>query len=211
MSNQPKISVKKCKECKSDFESPTYKMRSFCSHKCSNTYGNRKRSEQLQQKRVCRSCAKVFYKRPSDLKLYKSAAKNKHQYCSIKCWKDKTQTIRSLKIKAWGVFSLYIKNRDNWTCFTCGKHEQSRNMHGGHFISRRHNSTLFDERNVHAQCSGCNMYRNGEPHLYAQKLAKIHGHEWLDKLIEDSKVTKKFTREELLEICEKYKSMTPTP
>lgn len=207
MPSQYKMSTKKCKECKQLFESPTVKMRAFCSHKCSNTHGNRKRSEALRKELTCLACKKKFFKRPSDIKIYAgSQAKNKFRYCSHTCWKTKTQTVSSLKKKAWLIFSTFIKERDNWTCFTCGKYEKGKNMHGGHFISRRHNATLFDERNVHAQCAGCNMFRNGEPHIYAQNLIRLHGYEWLDKLIEDSKMVKKFTKDELLGICEKYKT-----
>lgn len=78
-------------------------------------------------------------------------------------------------------------------------------MHGGHFISRRYNATIFDERNVHAQCAGCNMFRNGELHLYAQKLIELHGHDWFDKLVNDGKAIKKFTKPELLELLSLYR------
>lgn len=201
-----KTKNKKCKVCEVVFEYYTSKPRSYCSHKCANTFLNNKRSKKIEKVLKCKSCMKVFTKRPSDLKIYKNTlAKNKYKYCSHDCWKEGTQTVSSLKKKAWLIFSMYIKERDNWTCFTCGKYEKGRNMHGGHFISRRHNATLFDERNVHAQCAGCNMFRNGEPHIYAQKLIKIHGADWLDNLIEDSKQVKKFTREELRELCVKYK------
>lgn len=200
-----KTRQKSCKECKVVFEHFTARTRSYCSHKCANTYLNREKSKKLKKVIKCKSCRKVFEKRPSDLKLYNSAAKNKYRYCSHQCWKDGTQTVSSLKKKAWLIFSMYIKERDNWTCFTCGKYEKGKNMHGGHFVSRRHNATLFDERNVHAQCAACNMFRNGEPHVYAQKLIKTHGLDWFEKLIEDSKQTKKFTVSELRDLCEKYK------
>lgn len=196
---------KKCKECSKQFN-PSRTMQTYCGYKCSNTVTNRRSSKKAMKKLICLACKKPFTKRASDIKIYpNSMAKKKGRYCSHQCWKDKTQTIKSLKLKAWHLFSTYIKNRDNWTCFTCNKYEKGRGMHGGHFISRRHNATLFDERNVHAQCASCNMYRNGEIHLYAQKLIKLHGVEWLDKLIQDSKNVKKFTREELRGLCEQYK------
>lgn len=201
------VKTKKCRECGKDF-SPSKTTQVFCGHKCSNIAGNKKRSLEKQKTIICLWCKESFVKRPSDVKIYNgSLAKNKYRYCSRKCLNNGTQTISSLKKKVWGVFTLYIKERDHWTCFTCGKHEEGPTMHGGHFISRRHNATLFDERNVHAQCAGCNMFRNGELHIYAQKLLHLYGQEWLDKLIEDSKQEKKFTREELRGLCVKYQEL----
>lgn len=199
------IKPKNCKECGSEFN-PSKTTQTYCSYKCSNAVTNRKKSTKAAIQLSCLACKKSFTKRASDLRIYPgSLATKKYRYCSHQCWKNKTQTVSSLKKKAWLLFSLYIKNRDNWTCFTCGKYETGRNMHGGHFISRRYNATLFDERNVHAQCASCNMFRNGEPHIYAQKLSRLYGNDWLDQLIEDSKVVKKFTRQELLDLCKKYK------
>lgn len=38
----------------------------------------------------------------------------------------KKPSISKLKKKLWAEFSLYIRNRDKWTCFTCGKtHSQA--------------------------------------------------------------------------------------
>lgn len=199
------VKPKQCRECKIQYN-PSRTLQTFCSYKCSNAVTNRKSSTKAARELVCLSCKCVFTKRVSDLKIYPgSPAKNKYRYCSTECWKLKSQNISSLKKKVWGLFSLYIKNRDSWTCFTCDKTDKSRNMHGGHFISRRYNATLFDERNVHAQCAGCNMFRNGELHIYTQKLIRLYGPEWLDQLIEDSKVIKKFTRQELLSLCDKYR------
>ena len=202
-----KTKDRSCQVCGTTFEYYTSKPRKFCSHKCANGYMNTKRSEAIKKKIVCLTCKKVFEKRPSDLKTYKSAAKNKFRYCSTACWKAKTQTISSLKKKAWGVFATFIKERDNWTCYTCGKYDKGATMHAGHYISRRHNATLFDEDNVHAQCAGCNMFRNGEPHIYTERIISENGQEFLLRLIAKSKETKKFTKQELLDICDTYKTI----
>lgn len=119
--------------------------------------------------------------------------------------KKRPLNISSLKKKVWIVFSRYIRERDNWTCFTCGKMERGSQMHAGHFISRSHASTLFHEMNVHAQCASCNMFRNGQPHLYAEKLIRIHGEEKFMELVALGRKTKKFTATELLELYDKYK------
>ena len=48
------------------------------------------------------------------------------------------------------IFSQYIRkvNSDNEisTCFTCGKQDHWKKLQNGHFQSRRHYSTRWDER-----------------------------------------------------------------
>ena len=66
------------------------------------------------------------------------------------------------------IFSQYIRlsnsKNGNCTCVTCGKVGDWKNggMQAGHFMSRKHYSTRWDERNVKPQCAGCNVFRYGE-------------------------------------------------
>ena len=57
------------------------------------------------------------------------------------------------------IFSQYIRkvNSDNEisTCFTCGKQDHWKKLQNGHFQSRRHYSTRWDETNCQVQCAGC--------------------------------------------------------
>ena len=55
------------------------------------------------------------------------------------------------------VFSQYIRrsNADNngyCTCVTCNKTFHWKEIQAGHFMSRKHYSTRWDERNVKTQC-----------------------------------------------------------
>ena len=80
------------------------------------------------------------------------------------------KTISKLKKELDKFFSLFIRLRyatENLglvQCFTCGKvaHYKTGGMQCGHFQSRRHHSTRWDEKNVNAQCAGCNTFRGGE-------------------------------------------------
>ena len=105
----------------------------------------------------------------------------------------------------WKYFSDYIRNRDNWTCFTCGKYEKGPTMHAGHFISRGRSATMFDEKNVHAQCYGCNIVKKGNVGEYAYRIIQKYGQETLNDIVLRSRQTHKFTFEELEAIYQKSK------
>lgn len=79
-----------------------------------------------------------------------------------------------LKRKLWKVFTLYIKERDEWTCFTCGKIATGWGMGGGHFIPKSTGglALYFHEDNVHAQCARCNLLLQGNQYEYGLRLGK---------------------------------------
>lgn len=80
-------------------------------------------------------------------------------------------------------------------------------MHAGHFISRTHTATMFDEMNCRAQCMNCNIWGYGNAGIFAQKLIKEHGQEAFDNLVKRSKELKQFDVKELEEIYERYKAL----
>lgn len=105
------------------------------------------------------------------------------------------------------VFSQYIRlkdadNRGYVSCVTCGKrgHWKNGGMQAGHFQSRKHYSTRWDERNVAVQCLGCNMFKSGEQYLFSKYL----GDKLSQELYEESRKIVKFTSDELLEKIEYY-------
>jgi len=129
-------------------------------------------------------------------------------------------TLSSTKKRTWRYFSKYIRLRDALKttgdihyckCFTCGMIEPIKNMDAGHFVSRRFNSTLFDEQNVHAQCAHCNVFLSGNQLEYRRQLIKLYG-EGIDIELEDKATeTKKYTIPELeeliIELKEKIRRM----
>ncbi len=90
--------------------------------------------------------------------------------------KSKKKPSRSKLVKKLdAIFSQYIRLReiDNngfTTCFTCGKKDHWKKLQNGHFQSRRHYATRWDERNCQVQCVGCNMFKGGEQFLFAKAL-----------------------------------------
>ena len=107
--------------------------------------------------------------------------------------------------KLWEVFAVYIKERDKWTCITCGKQGRGSSMHAGHYTPRAHNSLRYDERNVHAQCVGCNMFAEGRYDVYALKLIDLYGPNILTDLARTKEQIKKYTVPELVLMTLVYK------
>jgi|TARA_B110000908_G_scaffold100108_1_gene118152 hypothetical protein len=103
------------------------------------------------------------------------------------------------------IFSIYIRRRyakeDISTCFTCGKEDHWKSLQAGHFMSRKHYSTRWDEENVQVQCVGCNVYRYGEQYQFGLFLGKSCS----DRLVFKSRQIQKFSDVELLEMIEYYK------
>ena len=77
------------------------------------------------------------------------------------------------------VFSQYIRQSNSVneiaTCFTCGKKDHYKKLQNGHFQSRRHYSTRWDETNCQVQCAGCNVFRFGEQFIFSQNLDNKFG------------------------------------
>jgi hypothetical protein len=122
--------------------------------------------------------------------------------------------VKRLKDECWRLFSIYIRLRDclrttgspYWgECITCDEQKEFGELEAGHFVSRIYNSTFFDERNVHAQCGGCNGFRHGEQYIHGQKIDEIHGKGTADELQRMKSETRKFTISELEEFRETLK------
>jgi len=126
----------------------------------------------------------------------------------------KKPTVAQLKKKADLYFSKYIRYRDATKkggvyyapCITCDKQLPIKQMHAGHFQSRRHNSTRYDDENVNAQCAACNTYNQGEQYRYAKALDLKFGDGTADKLVALAQEYHKLTIEELEGIIDESKS-----
>ena len=129
----------------------------------------------------------------------------------------KITTLKPAKRRAWNAFSLYIRTRDAiettgcpdyGLCITCGRNYPVKKLGGlqaGHFIQGRHPSILFDERNCHAQCYGCNVTKKGNMVNYYEFMLKRYGKKVIDELKELDKQTKQMKVYMYLELVEIYK------
>ena len=102
------------------------------------------------------------------------------------------------------IFSRWVRLSNSvneiCTCVTCGKESHWKDIQAGHFISRKHYSTRWDERNVHPQCVGCNVFKYGEQYKYSLYL----GNKLSKKLLIESRNIIKFTNAELEDMIKEY-------
>lgn len=84
--------------------------------------------------------------------------------------------------RALKALSDFVRERDRWTCYTCGKKGDKTNMDAGHFFSRRYTAIKFDETNVHCQCVGCNKYKSGNMIEYMKRFMIDYGAEHFERL-----------------------------
>lgn len=116
----------------------------------------------------------------------------------------KKKSISTLKKKLWTLFSQYIRQRDKYICFTCGRKGEGSGMHAGHFISKSVGgiALYFHEDNVHAQCYNCNINLGGHQWEYGVRLGK----EKVDELYKIKNQINKWTIEDYEKKIEYYKS-----
>jgi hypothetical protein len=132
----------------------------------------------------------------------------------------KKQTLSKVKKKAWTEFSLYIRTRDalkttgdleRCLCVTCGREYPTRgigSVQAGHFIPGRGNSILFDERNCHGQCYGCNVGKNGAAVEYFVFMENTYGREVINELRFLKGRTRKYSVGELEIMAQEYRDKT---
>ena len=124
------------------------------------------------------------------------------------------KTISKLKKDLDTIFSIFIRLRSSneygyCQCFTCGKvgHYKTGGMQNGHFQSRKHLSTRFDEDNCQVQCVACNMFRQGEQFKFGINLDAKYGEGTAEELQFLARTTLKISRVEYEEKISYYKNL----
>lgn len=103
------------------------------------------------------------------------------------------------------VKKLYTEYDGTAKCFTCDMWFSAKEMDASHLISVKHQSTRYDLDNLRLCCISCNRLEYGNLKTYRQTLSYILGKDHVDALYARSREVKKWTKEELLELIEKYK------
>lgn len=110
------------------------------------------------------------------------------------------------------IFSLYIRLRDSMPngmcrCISCGKIKPFADMDNGHYWSRMHTGTRWDEDNCNAECAACNRMSGGEHMIgYRENLIKKIGQQRFDFLeVKAHAIVKRdpFVLQQLIKLYEK--------
>ena len=111
--------------------------------------------------------------------------------------------------KADKYFSEYIRRshakNDLCKCITCGAIKHWKDIHCGHFMSRRYQATRYDEKNTAPQCAGCNTYNQGRQYEFSRWIDATYGEGTADNLLMKSQMLCKRTKYDFEQISEEYK------
>ena len=170
---------KKCKNCKEMF-TPERPIQPVCNYKCAIEWNKKLATKKEKQ----------------DWQKEK------------KVLKEKLKTLGQYELEARKEFQKWIRERDkDLPCISCGC-ITAKQWDGGHYLKAElFSGLIFNENNVHKQCSTCNDYKSGNELEYRDGLIKRFG----IKFVEDLEATKnqfrnyKYTKQELVEIKNKYK------
>ena len=130
-----------------------------------------------------------------------------------KAWKEKKQkmqqdleTIQDYIKMTQIIFNRFIRLRDKGqVCISCQKNINGV-QHASHYLSAGgHSAIRFNEDNVWVSCYKCNVMLSGNQVEYRKALIKKIGVERVEWLEEHGSEIKKWTKEELREIMQKYK------
>jgi hypothetical protein len=109
------------------------------------------------------------------------------------------------------IFSQYIRLKNSVdekaTCFTCGKVDHWKKLQNGHFQSRKHYSTRWDEVNCQVQCAGCNVFKYGEQYKFSVNLDAKYGEGTAEDLSIKAQQIIKLSNFEIEDMIKKYKNL----
>ena len=100
-------------------------------------------------------------------------------------------------------FSLYIRARDKYICFTCGTRTNST---VGHLLTRSKLSIRYDEENAYCQCFTCNGLHEEYPSIYTDHYIYLNGQGRYDELSLRGNKIIKHSISDLKGIAKKYKN-----
>jgi hypothetical protein len=109
------------------------------------------------------------------------------------------------------VFSEWVRRSaatDGYAeCFTCRRKLPWKQLHAGHFVSRRHMATRWEPMNVQPQCCGCNTFRAGEQYAFGKRLDETYGPGTADSLVAASRRAVKWAAHELQAEIDRFKGL----
>ena len=127
-----------------------------------------------------------------------------------KVLKEKLKTLGDYEKDARKVFQKWIRQRDkDLPCISCGVYKSPQFDAGHYFSANQFSGMMFNEDNVHKQCSQCNDYYSGNLLEYRAGLINRFGLEFVERLerTKDNGRNYKYSKDELIEIKNKYKKL----
>ena len=151
----------------------------------------------LQKYCTKEECLRVFVEKTKEQQWKKTKAKAKLDLMTLSDY---------LKL-AQQVFNKFIRLRDKGNvCISCQK-KINGVEHASHFLSAGgHSIVRFHEDNVWTSCYKCNVMLSGNQVEYRKALIDKIGSERVEWLENNGSKEKKWTKEELKEIMQKYKN-----
>lgn len=142
---------------------------------------------------------KYYFKRKT------KAAQTEEKTAKKKTSKSKPNLVKKLD----RVFALYIRLRDTMPngyvrCISCGQIKRFEDVDCGHFHSRTHMATRFDEDNCHAECKFDNRFSADHLIAYQRNLIQKIGQQRFDLLNVKAHSTCHYLNSELEEMIAHY-------
>lgn len=120
------------------------------------------------------------------------------------------KSLSTLERELDDVFSDFIRLRDRKVgnfinCFVCGVTVPWQQSHNGHYISRAHMATRYNENNCNAVCIDCNCFDPDHQNQYRLKMIGYYGLRVVELLEGQKRNLQKFVRYEIQEMIDHYK------
>jgi hypothetical protein len=141
-------------------------------------------------------CLRVFVADVKEKTWQKTKAKAKLDLMTLSDYLKLTQQI----------FNKYVRLRDNGkVCISC-QNPINGVKHASHYLSAGgHSIVRFHENNVWTSCYKCNVQLSGNQVEYRKELIKKIGTQQVEWLENNGSKEKKWTKDELKELMQKYK------
>lgn len=92
-------------------------------------------------------------------------------------------------------------------CISCGQIKPFTQADCGHYFSRTHLATRFDENNCHAECRACNRFRADHLEGYRENLIAKIGQQYFDLLKVKAASNTKISDFEYEQLIKYYKAL----
>lgn len=119
------------------------------------------------------------------------------------------QSISLLQRKLWEECKRIVREQFGNVCYTCGaKGLQGSNWHTGHLYPKASVGAYlkYDLRILRPQCYNCNINLGGNGAVYYEKMVKIEGQDYLDRINKDKQISVK-AYDHYQKLLEEYKTI----